>query len=113
MKKSILRRIKWENVSLLVATVAVAVAGAWGIYHHKPVFDYSKVLPSHVVTYSYRIQEGDTLWHVASTVALPEDDLQQMVFKIIEDNKIKNPGAIQPGTLVIIRVKPVKGGEKA
>lgn len=105
MKKSILRRIKWGNVSLLLATGAVAVAGAWGIYHHKPVFDYSKVLPSHVVTYSYRIQEGDTLWHVASTVALPEDDLQRLVFQIMEDNKIKNPGAIQPGTVIQITVE--------
>lgn len=105
MKKSILRRIKWENVSLLMATVAVAAAGAYGIYHHKPVFDYSKVLPSHVVTYSYRIQEGDTLWHVASTVALPEDDLQRLVFRIMEDNKIKNPGAIQPGTVIQINME--------
>lgn len=105
MKKSILRRIKWGNVSLLLATGAVAMAGAWGIYHHKPVFDYSKVLPSHVVTYSYRIQEGDTLWHVASTVALPEDDLQRLVFRIMEDNRIKNPDAIQPGTVIQITVE--------
>lgn len=105
MKRPIWKRIRWENVSLLIATVAVATAGAWGIYHHKPVFDYSKVLPSHVVTYSYRIQEGDTLWSVASTVALPEDDLQQMVFKIIEDSKIKDPGAIQPGTVIQINLE--------
>ena len=105
MKKSILQRIKWGNVSLLLATGAVVAAGAWGIYNHKPVFDYSKVLPSHVVTYSYRIQEGDTLWHVASTVALPEDDLQRLVFRIMEDNRIKNPGAIQPGTVIQITVE--------
>lgn len=105
MKKSILRRIKWENVSLLIATVAVATAGAYGIYHNKPVFDYSKVLPSHVVTYDYRIQEGDTLWSVASTIALPQDDLQRLVFRIMEDNKIKNPGAIQPGTVIQITVE--------
>lgn len=105
MRKSMWQRIKWGNVSLLLATGAVAVAGAWGIYHHKPVFDYSKVLPSHVVTYSYRIQEGDTLWHVASTVALPEDDLQRLVFRIMEDNRIKNPGAIQPGTVIQITVE--------
>lgn len=105
MRKSMWKRIKWGNVSLLLATGAVVVAGAWGIYHHKPVFDYSKVLPSHVVTYSYRIQEGDTLWHVASTVALPEDDLQRLVFRIMEDNRIKNPGAIQPGTVIQITVE--------
>lgn len=105
MKKSILRRIKWGNVSLLLATGAVVVAGMYGIYHRKPVFDYSKVLPSHVVTYSYRIQEGDTLWSVASNIAIPQDDLQRMVFKIMEDNKIKNPGAIQPGTVIQITVE--------
>ena len=105
MKKSILQRIKWGNVSLLLATGAVVVAGMYGIYHRKPVFDYSKVLPSHVVTYSYRIQEGDTLWSVASNIAIPQDDLQRMVFKIMEDNKIKNPGAIQPGTVIQITVE--------
>lgn len=105
MKKSILQRIKWGNVSLLLATGAVVVAGAWGIYHRKPVFDYRKVLPSHVVTYSYRIQEGDSLWHIASTIALPEDDLQKLVFQIMEDNKIKNPRAIQPGAVIQINVE--------
>lgn len=105
MKKSILRRIKWGNVSLLLATGAVVVAGVYGIYTSNPVFDYSLVKPNHVVTYSYRIQEGDTLWHVASTVALPEDDLQRLVFRIMEDNRIKNPGAIQPGTVIQINVE--------
>ena len=104
MKRSIWKRIKWVNVSLLLATVAVTTAGAYGIYTNKPIFDYSRVKPSHVVTYSYRIREGDTLWHVASTVALPEDDLQRLVFRIMEDNKIKNPGAIQPGTVIQITV---------
>ena len=100
MRRTIWQRIKWGNVSLLLATGAVAVAGAWGIYHHKPVFDYN-----HVVTYSYRIQEGDTLWSVASSMALPQDDLQRLIFRIMEDNRIKNPGAIQPGTVIQINVE--------
>lgn len=105
MKRSIWKRIRWENVSLLLATVATATAGVYGIYTNKPIFDYSRVKPNHVVTYSYRIQEGDTLWHVASTVALPEDDLQKLVFRIMEDNKIKNPGAIQPGSVIQINME--------
>lgn len=105
MKKSIWKRIRWENVSLLMTTLSVVTVGAYVIYTSKPIFDHSLVKPNHVVTYEYRIQEGDTLWHVASTVALPEDDLQQMVFKIIEDNKIKDPGAIQPGTVIQINLE--------
>lgn len=88
-----------------MATVAVATAGAYGIYNNKPIFDYSLVKPNHVVTYSYRIQEGDSLWSVASTVALPQDDLQKLVFRIMEDNRIKNPGAIQPGAVIQITVE--------
>lgn len=105
MKRSIWNRIKWGNVSMLLATGAVVVAGMYGIYHRKPVFDYSLVKPNHIVTYSYRIQEGDSLWHVASTIALPEDDLQKLVFRIMEDNKIKDPGAIQPGAVIQINVE--------
>lgn len=105
MKRPIWKRIKWDNVSLLIATGAVVAAGAWSMYNREPVFDYDKLLPNHVVTYSYRIQEGDTLWSVASTVALPEDDLQKLVFRIMEDNKIKNPGAIQPGTVIQINME--------
>lgn len=105
MKRPIWKRIRWDNVSLLLATGAVTTAGVYGIYNNKPIFDYSLVKPNHVVTYSYRIQEGDTLWHVASTVALPEDDLQKLVFRIMEDNKIKNPGAIQPGAVIQINVE--------
>lgn len=105
MRKSMWQRIKWGNVSLLLATGAVVVAGVYGIYTSNPVFDYSLVKPNHVVTYSYRIQEGDTLWHVASTVALPEDDLQRLIFRIMEDNKIKDPGAIQPGAVIQITVE--------
>ena len=90
---------------MLLATVAVATAGAYGIYNNKPIFDYSLVKPNHVVTYSYRIQEGDSLWSVASTVALPQDDLQKLVFRIMEDNRIKNPGAIQPGAVIQINVE--------
>lgn len=90
---------------MLMATVAVATVGAYVIYTSKPIFDYSLVKPNHVVTYDYRIQEGDTLWIVASTVALPEDDLQKLVFRIMEDNRIKNPGAIQPGAVIQINVE--------
>lgn len=105
MKRPIWKRIKWDNVSLLLATGAVIAAGVWGMYHREPMFDFSKVGPSHVVTYSYRIQEDDTLWTVASDVALPEDDIRKVIFEIMEENKIKDPGKIQPGTVIQISME--------
>lgn len=94
-KRTIWQRIKWGNVLITGLLLGCLVYGG-----------YRFTRPATVVkTYSYRIQEGDTLWHVASTVALPEDDLQRLVFRIMEDNRIKNPGAIQPGTVIQITVE--------
>lgn len=107
-KRTIWQRIKWGNVSLLVGCLAVVAAGSYGITHHKTTFDWAKVLPKHVVTYSYRIQAGDTLWDVASDIALPQDDLRHMIWQIMEDNNIKDPGAVQPGTEITIYVDPAK-----
>lgn len=104
MKKSILQRIKWGNVSLLLATGAVAVAGAWGIYHNKPIFDYSLVKPNDVVTYNYRIQAGDTLWSVCSEAKLPEQDVRELVFRTMEDNGLKDAGKLEPGRIITIKL---------
>lgn len=54
MKRSMWKRIRWDNVSLLLATGAVIAAGAWGMYHRQPLFDYSKLTPSHIaVSYTH------------------------------------------------------------
>ena len=70
--------------------------------------------PAKVVkSYGYTVQAGDTLWRVCSEAKLPEQDVRELVYRTMQENQISDPGALQPGTLVIIRVKPVKGGEKA
>lgn len=86
MKRSIWKRIRWDNVSLLLATGAVIAAGAWGMYHRQPLFDYSKLTPSHIVTYNYRIQGGipsgawQAVWPCRRTIY---SDLFSGLWKII------------------------------
>ena len=58
-------------------------------------------------------EQGDTIWSLCAKVASDEDCMEELVYRTMKENRISDPGALQPGTLVIIRVKPVKGGEKA
>ena len=104
MRKSIWQRIKWENVSLLLATGAVVAAGAWSMYHRQPLSDYSQLSPNHVVTYSYRIQEGDTLWSVCSEAKLPEQDVRELVYHTMQDNGLKDAGKLEPGRIITIKL---------
>lgn len=102
------RRVKWDNVSLALAVVAIAGVEIWTFTADPPAFDWNLLKPKHVVTYSYRVEEGDTLWDVASNMALPREDLREIVFNIQAQNKIKDPGAIQPGTVITITMERKK-----
>ena len=102
-KRTIWQRIKWGNVLITGLLLGCLVYGG-----------YRFTRPAKVVkTYTYTVQAGDTLWSVCSEAKLPEQDVRELVYHTMQENQISDPGALQPGTLVIIRVKPVKGGEKA
>lgn len=57
-----------------------------------------------VVAVERTIEQGDTLYEVASRAASPKDNINEVVFNAMQENGIKNPGDIQPGQKVILRV---------
>lgn len=61
-----------------------------------------------LVEYRKEITAGDTLWDVCAKVASNKDNLQELVYNTMKENHISNPGNVQPGTEIIIRVKAVK-----
>ena len=61
-----------------------------------------------LVEYRKEIAAGDTLWDVCAKVASNKDNLQELVYNTMKENHISNPGNVQPGTEIIIRVKAVK-----
>lgn len=63
---------------------------------------------SEVIKYTYQVSAGDTLWEVASNVATPNEDVREVVYKILEDNKIENPASIQEGQTIYIFLKRAK-----
>ncbi|WP_440249154.1 LysM peptidoglycan-binding domain-containing protein [Dialister succinatiphilus] len=95
-------RIKWKNIMAMLAIPAAIAAGALA---YEP--------PAELIEYRTEAEAGDTIWSICAKVASDEDEMEELVYRTMKENRISDPGALQPGTLVIIRVKPVKGGEKA
>lgn len=95
-------RLKWKKIIATLAIPAAIAAGAWA---YEP--------PAELVEYRAEAEQGDTIWSLCAKVASDEDEMEELVYRTMQENRISDPGALQPGTLVIIRVKPVKGGEKA
>lgn len=89
----------------ILAVIAIPVAIAAGTYAYEP--------PAELIEYHVEADRGDTIWSLCAKVASDEDCMEELVYRTMQENRISDPGALQPGTLVIIRVKPVKGGEKA
>lgn len=96
-----MRGIKWKKI---MATLAIPAAIAAGVYAYEP--------PAELIEYRTEAGAGDTIWSLCAKVASNEDCMEELVYRTMQENRISDPGALQPGTLVIIRVKPLKGGEK-
>lgn len=54
-------------------------------------------------TITRTVEAGDTVYDIAAQVATPKDDINYLSWKICQDNNIKDPGNIQPGTVITIR----------
>lgn len=54
-------------------------------------------------TITRTVEAGDTVYTIATDVATSKDDINYLSWKICRDNGIKNPGDLQPGTVLVIR----------
>jgi hypothetical protein len=99
VKKSILRRIKWDNVAVVFTWIVAIICIGYMCYSTK---SYAVTTTDGLVRHSYTLQVGDTIWDVASNVSTSNDDVREVVYKILEDNKISNPSAVQPGQTIYI-----------
>lgn len=93
-------RIKWKKIMAMLAIPAAIAAGVWA---YEP--------PAELVEYRAEAEQGDTIWSLCAKVASNEDEMEELVFRTMQENHIKDPAHLQPGQLIVIHVKPVKGGE--
>lgn len=103
-KKPLLFRIRWVRIGCILCGILAAGAVGYSCYMDS--------LATELVEYRATVEEGDTIWSLCAKVASDEDEMEELVFRTMQENHIKDPAHLQPGQLIVIHVKPVKGGEE-
>ena len=61
-----------------------------------------------LISYKVTLRNGESVWDACAKVASSRDDVREVVYNALKENHIKNPGNVQPGTEIVIRVKEMK-----
>lgn len=94
MRKLRLKRLL--VVGVLVVSAAVAT------------YSWTHAEETELIEYHKTIEQGDTLWGVVGKVATDKEDMSRLTWQVAQDNKIADPGNLQPGTELVIRVKKAR-----
>lgn len=82
---------------LLTAFIAVVLLAGYAV---QP--------PEKTVPYKVTVRNGESVWDACAKVASSKDDVREVVYNTLKENHISNPGNVQPGTELVIRVKEMK-----
>lgn len=58
-----------------------------------------------LISYKVTLRNGESVWDACTKVASSRDDVRKVVYNTLKENHISNPGSVQPGTEIVIRVK--------
>lgn len=72
------------------------------------VHDYLFAGKSELIEYHKEVKSGDTLWDICREIATDKEDLNRLVWQAQKDNHITDPGDLQPGRVVVVRVKAAR-----
>lgn len=54
------------------------------------------------------VEVGETVWDAVARVASNHDNMQDTVDRALRDSGISDAGNVQPGSRLIVKVKPLK-----
>lgn len=92
----------------LTAILAVATLSAGVAVNADLARDYLFAGKNELIEYRKEIKSGDTLWNICSEIATDREDLRKLVWQAMQDNHITDPAELQPGRVVIVRVKAAR-----
>lgn len=98
--KPLIKRIRWTRIGCILC--GLVAAGAIGYGYYRDTTETS------LVEYHRTIEAGDTLWGVVGQVATDKVDMCKLTWQVMKDNKIEDPGNLQPGAVIVIRVKEAR-----
>ncbi len=92
----------------LTAMLAVSTMCAGVAVNADLARDYLFAGKNELIEYRKEIKSGDTLWNICSEIATDREDLRKLVWQAMQDNHIKNPSELQPGRIVVVRVREAR-----
>ena len=92
----------------LTAILAVATLSAGVAVNADLAKDYLFAGKNELIEYRKEVREGETLWDICSEIATDKEDLRKLVWQAMRDNNITDPVELQPGRVVIVRVKAAR-----
>lgn len=98
--KPLIKRIRWGRIGCILCGLLAAGAVGYGCYRDS--------LATELVEYRTTVEEGDTLWGIVAQVATDKEDMSKLTWQVMQDNRISDPGHLQPGTELIIHVKKAR-----
>ena len=70
--------------------------------------DYLFAGKTELIEYRKEVAPGDTLWNICAEIATDKEDLSRLVWQAQKDNHITDPVDLQPGRIVIVRVREAR-----
>lgn len=98
--KPLIKRIRWTCIGCILCAALAAGAIGYGYYRD--------TMETQLVEYRATVEEGDTLWGIVAKVATDKEDVSKLTWQVAQDNKIADPGNLQPGKELVIRVKKAR-----
>lgn len=92
----------------LTAMLAVSTLCAGVAVNADLARDYLFAGRNELIEYRKEVAEGDTLWNICSEIATDKEDLRKLVWQAMRDNHIEDPAELQPGRVVIVKVKEAR-----
>ena len=92
----------------LTAMLAVSTLCAGVAVNGSLVKDYLTAGPNELIEYRKEVAEGDTLWNICSEIATDREDLRKLVWQAMQDNHISDPAELQPGRVIVVRVRKAR-----
>ena len=59
------------------------------------------------ISYAVNISKGETLWDVCDRISGGRENLQELVWRTAKENNIKDPGTLQPGQEIVVKVREI------
>ena len=70
--------------------------------------DYLFAGKNELIEYRKEVRAGETLWGICSEIATDKEDLSRLVWQAQKDNHIADPAELQPGRIVVVRVREAR-----